>query len=559
MKARTVKKNHAIQSDFLIIGTGIAGLSYAIRVAEHASVNIITKKNNRDSNTNYAQGGIASVISGDDDIKFHIEDTASAGAGLCIPDAISFLARAGARQINQLLEWGVEFDRNVEGDLEVGREGGHSHHRIVHKKDYTGREIERALLKKAKSMPNIRFLENHFAIDLITDEDLKHKKKSRGGLLREEEEVQNCYGAYVLDIESNEVKTFHAKITMLSTGGAARVYQHSTNPNIATGDGIGMAFRAGAKIGNMEFYQFHPTTIYHPEGDSFLISEALRGYGALLKNKVGEAFMEKSHPLKCLAPRDIVARAIDREMKESGDPCVFLDITHKDPEETKNKFPQIYERCMELGIDMTQEWIPVVPAAHYMCGGVKVDLNSRTNLNRLYACGETSFTGVHGANRLASNSLLEAIVFSESASKDSIPRVKEIDLDKDDPEIPRWKKQRKIEEDEKILVEHNRKEIASIMWNYVGIVRTNERLHRARARFKLLKREVNETFSKRKLYPQLLELRNYLTTATLIVRSAIFRKESRGLHYTLDYPESKDEWLANTIIEKGKDPYLEPL
>ncbi len=544
----------SIQSDFLVIGTGIAGLSFAIRVAAYGKVIIITKKNNSDSNTNYAQGGIASVISSDDEVSLHIEDTAKAGAGLCVPEAIHYLAQQGSRQIHQLMNWGAEFDTDNNGTLELGREGGHTKHRIVHKKDYTGREVERALLAKAKSLPNITFFENHFAIDLITNEVIT--KKSRK--FQEKESDRECYGAYVLDIESNQVVVFQAKVTMLSTGGAARVYQHSTNPPIATGDGVAMAFRAGAQIGNMEFFQFHPTTIYHPEGDSFLISEALRGYGAILKNKKGESFMEKYHPLKCLAPRDIVARAIDNEMKQSGDPCVFLDITHKDSEATKHEFPQIYARCLELGIDMTKELIPVVPAAHYMCGGVKVDLKSRTNIRRLYACGETAFTGVHGANRLASNSLLEAVVFSESAALDAGELLHSL-ASHSDPAIPRWKRQKEIGYEERILVEHNRKEVASIMWNYVGIVRSNERLQRAQTRLKILKKEVQESFSKRRLYPNLLELRNYVTTASLIIRSAIFRKESRGLHYTIDYPESSERWLGSTIIERKKEPYLEPL
>jgi L-aspartate oxidase len=548
-------KNNTFQSDFLIIGTGIAGLSFAIRAAEHGKVVIITKKKDIETNTNYAQGGIASVLKSEDSFESHIQDTLSCGGGICSPASVRFLVENGPAQIKQLMEWGAHFTRDKKRELELGREGGHSANRIVHTRDYTGREVERAMLHKAKSSPNIQIFEDHFAIDLITEHQARSKKEFSG---RISSEKITCFGAYALDIQANCVKKFLSKITILSTGGSGRVYLHTTNPDIATGDGIGMAYRAGAIIGNMEFFQFHPTSVYHHAGNSFLISEALRGYGAILKNKAGYAFMKDFHTMESLAPRDIVARAIDTEMKKSAEPCVYLDITQADAEETKEKFPLIYARCLELGINMTHEPIPVVPAAHYMCGGVKVDMNSRTNINRLYACGETAFTGVHGANRLASNSLLEALVFTESGVRDSVQKLDEINKETEDPEIPDWDEQGTIDTEESILVEHNREEIRRLMWNYVGIVRSNDRLARARARLALLEKEVQETYKRTSVYPNLLELRNFLVTAKLIVESAIFRKESRGLHYNFDYPEENDKWRGCSIIEHGKEPYLEP-
>jgi L-aspartate oxidase len=549
--------NDVWQSDFLVIGTGIAGLSFAIRVAQYGTVNIITKKEDSETNTNYAQGGIAAVMNPADDIQAHIQDTAKAGGGICKPQAIHFLAEHGPQQIQNLMEWGAQFTRDRTGQLELGREGGHSNNRIVHMRDFTGKEVERALLAKARSLPQIQFFNNHYSIDLIT----QHQAELDEPLRRHYGEGIAAFGAYVFDTKEKRVKTFKAKITMLSTGGSARVYLHSTNPSIATGDGVGMAYRAGAELGNMEFFQFHPTSLYHPGADSFLISEALRGHGAILKDQWGREFMERYHEMASLAPRDIVARAIDNEMKQSGEPNVLLDITHKDPEETKEKFPLIYARCLELGINMTKTPIPVVPAAHYMCGGVKVDLDSRTSIRHLYACGESSFTGVHGANRLASNSLLEAVVFSESAAQAAAQELNQYEHKLHQGlEIPKWRSQRNHEsQEEEILVEHNRWEIKNLMWNYVGIVRSNLRLQRARHRLEIIEKEVRETYDKRNLYPHLLELRNLIVVARLTVESALFRKESRGLHYNADYPEPQKAWEGSTILQRGKDPYLEPL
>lgn len=545
------------ESDFLVIGTGIAGLSYAIRVAEYGTVNIITKKDDSESNTNHAQGGIAAVMNPVDDISSHIQDTATAGGGICAPKSIEFLAEHGPAQIQQLMDWGAQFTKDPSGKLELGREGGHSNNRIVHMRDFTGKEVERALLETAKSMPQINFYTNHYAVDLIT----QHQAEL-GNFLREYYEGRIAtFGAYVFDIQKRKVKIFKAKITMLSTGGSARVYLHSTNPSIATGDGIGMAYRAGAELGNMEFFQFHPTSLYHPGADSFLISEALRGFSAELKDHRDRAFMTDYHSMGSLAPRDIVARAIDNEMKRSGEHNVFLDVTHKSPEEIKEKFPLIYARCLELGINMTQTPIPVVPAAHYMCGGVKVNLASRTSIDHLYVCGESSFTGVHGANRLASNSLLEAVVFSESAAQASARELQHIQNHiAQSPEIPQWRSQRDSNsQEEEILVEHNRLEIKNLMWNYVGIVRSNLRLQRARTRLEIIEKEVRDTYDKRNLYPRLLELRNLVVVARLTVESALFRKESRGLHYNVDYPQPQMAWQGSTILQRGKDPYLEPL
>lgn len=543
-----------IKCDFLVIGTGIAGLSYAIRASEYGKVVILTKKRDMETSTNYAQGGIASVMNPKDSILSHIEDTLSCGAGICAREAVTLMAEKGPEQIKNLIEWGAQFTRTKNDELELGREGGHNFSRIVHTRDHTGREVERSLLARSKASPNIKIFENHFAIDLITEHQARLRQKDKDMA----DERITCFGIYALDIKARRVKRFVSKITVLSSGGAGRVYLHSTNPAIATGDGIGMAYRAGAIMGNMEFFQFHPTSVYHPAGNSFLISEALRGYGAILKNTEGYPFMKDYHKMGSLAPRDIVARAIDTEMKKSGEPSMFLDITAASPNETRKKFPLIYARCQELGINLTKKPIPVVPAAHYMCGGVKVDLNSRTSIHRLYACGETSFTGVHGANRLASNSLLEALVFSESAVIDSVKLFSEISKD-NDPEIPKWDEQDTIDDEESILVEHNREEIKRLMWNYVGIVRSNERLSRAKARLEILKQEIQDTYKKTSVYPNLLELRNFFITARLVIESAIFRKESRGLHYNLDYPEKSSKWLGNTIMSKNRKPYLEEM
>jgi len=524
-----------IQSDFLIIGSGIGGLSAALKCASVGTVNIITKKSDTESNTNYAQGGIASVIASDDSFELHIQDTLKAGAGLCHNDSVELIVKNGPAAIQELIALGVQFTQQ-KNQLDLGREGGHSKHRIVHSKDLTGREIERALVHAVKSNSNIRLFENHIALEVITEHHLQIKNSA----------VSNCYGAYALDVEHNVVKTFLAKVTILSTGGCGQVYQHTTNPKIATGDGVAMAYRAGARVANLEFMQFHPTSLYHPDAQSFLISEAVRGFGAHLINAAGERFMERYDPAKELAPRDIVARAIDAEMKKRGEPCVYLSLAHINADETIQHFPNIYRRCMEYRIDITKQPVPVVPAAHYMCGGVFTNLNGETDIRRLYACGEVSCTGVHGANRLASNSLLEAVVFAHQVFNSSSTLVKQI------PEhgthVPEWDESGTFSAEEWILIEHNRTEIQQIMWNYVGIVRSDLRLERAERRINLISEEIETFYKKTKVTEPLIELRNIAKLARLIIRCAKMRKESRGLHFTTDYPQKDDQnWLKDSI------------
>jgi L-aspartate oxidase len=527
-----------IETDFLVIGSGIAGLTFALQIAEYGEVVIITKKEDKESNTNYAQGGIASVIDKTDSFVSHIRDTITAGAGLCHEEAVRFMVKNGPKAIKQLLEIGVHFSRNKEGKLELGREGGHSKNRIVHAYDFTGTEIEHALINRIKDHPRIQILQNHIAVDLITEHQTPHPDFSRG---------IHCWGSYVFDIENNIIKTVIAKITMLCTGGCGQVYLHTSNPAIATGDGIAIAYRAGAKIANLEFMQFHPTTVFHPLSDSFLISESVRGFGAILRNRNGSSFMHQYHPMKELAPRDIVARAIDREMKKSGQLCVYLDLTHKNPEDIKKRFPNIYKKCLEFKIDMTKEWIPVVPAAHYMCGGLVVDMDSKTNIERLFACGEVACTGVHGANRLASNSLLEAVVFADTAVKAASKQIKNNSAKI--PEILPWNIEGTFNQDEWVYIVHDRQVIRTIMWDYVGIVRSNFRLKRALKRLEMIEKEVEKCYKKTTVTPELIELRNIATVARLIAKSAISRKESRGLHYNTDFPEKNDDlWLHDTII-----------
>lgn len=524
-------------SDFLVIGTGIAGYSCALKLAELGTVAVITKKNHRESNTNYAQGGIASVIDPDDSFDAHVRDTLNAGAGLCHRDAVELIVRQGPSAIDELIRIGVEFTRH-DDRLDLGKEGGHSTHRIVHAKDLTGREIERALIEAVKRHPNIQVFEDHIAVEVITEHHLLQKLTAYANI--------HCYGAYALDIPNNIVKKFIAKVTILASGGCGQVYKHTTNPKIATGDGIAMAYRAGARVGNLEFMQFHPTSLYHPDGESFLISEAVRGFGAYLINHAGERFMERYSPMKELAPRDIVARAIDAEMKKRGEPCVYLDLRHIEAHKTLEHFPNISRRCAELNIDMTREPIPVVPAAHYMCGGVVTDLHGRTNIHHLYACGEVAMTGVHGANRLASNSLLEAVVFAHRVA-DHI-RTASDDIEHKIPEFPDWDDSGTFDTEEWVLIAHNRAEIQEIMWNYVGIVRSNLRLERAERRIGMIVEETENFYKKTKVTEELLELRNLAKLARLIIRCAKSRHESRGLHYTTDYPENDDHrWLKDTI------------
>lgn len=526
-----------IQTDFLIIGSGIAGLSYALKVAEFGTVAIVTKKETAESNTNYAQGGIATVIGSGDKFEFHIEDTMKAGGFLCHRDVVEMVVKEGPERIKELIEIGVQFTQNGK-ELDLGREGGHSHHRIIHAADLTGKEIERALLARISAHPNIKIYENHISIDLITEHHLF-------GTEKRSHDTIHCWGAYVLDINGNTVKTFLASTTMLATGGAGHVYLHTTNPMIATGDGVAMAYRAGAKIANMEFIQFHPTTLYNSGSPSFLISEAVRGFGAILRNKKGEQFMKKYDERGELAPRDIVARSIDTELKRSGDECVYLDLSHLDPKKTIEHFPNIYQRCLKYGIDITKDRIPVVPGAHYSCGGVVTDMGGATTISGLYAVGEVAMTGLHGANRLASNSLLEAVVYSHNAAN----AVKRRMNNAVPTNIPDWDDSGTNNSEEWVLVSHNRKEIQQLMWDYVGIVRSNHRLVRAQRRISLIQDEVRDFYTRTKVSEGLIELRNVSCVADLIIRSALERKESRGLHFTTDYPEINDnQWLKDTVI-----------
>jgi L-aspartate oxidase len=535
------------KTDVLVIGSGIAGLYSAIKISEFADVILVTKKDKSESNTNYAQGGIASVLDPNDTFENHIKDTLIAGAGLCNPKTVEILVKEGPDKIKELMEIGTGFTLK-NGQLDLAREGGHSFNRIVHAKDLTGREVERALIERATKTHNILIIENALAIDLITEHNVtdlrSHPINSR-----------HCWGAYTLENGSGKVLTIISKATILATGGIGQVYNHTTNPAIATGDGFAMAYRAGAKMGDMEFIQFHPTSFYDPnpknkESHSFLISEAVRGYGGILRNSSGEAFMIRYDPRKELAPRDIVARAIDTEMKKRGDEFVLLDVTHKNREDIIDHFPHIYAKCLSRGIDMTKDCIPVVPAAHYICGGVLVDEFSRSSLTGLYAVGEVSMTGVHGANRLASNSLLEALVFAQRATDDIKIRLNDFPQCK--ALIPDWDDSDTLSADEKILITHGVRELKQLMSDYVGIVRSNLRLEFASRRINILYNEIEEFYKKTKVFDSLIELRNLVTSGYLIVKSALLRKESRGLHYTLDYPtysESDTTPPEDTIIQ----------
>ena len=525
----------SIKTDVLVIGSGIGGLYFAIHMADHAKVTIITKKESSTSNTNWAQGGIAATIDNNDSAELHIADTLDAGAGLCNLDMVTLMVREGPRHIERLMELGVNFTTSDNNHLHLGKEGGHSRSRIVHAQDLTGKEVETALLNRIHSHPNITLLEHHFAIELLTEHHLGIKTNDI-----------SCYGAYVLDSRQRQPKKILAKITMLASGGLGHIYPYTTNPEIATGDGVAMGYRAGAEIANMEFIQFHPTALYHPKAKSFLISEAVRGFGGILRLKNGQEFMHKYDKRLNLAPRDIVARAIDSEIKKSGEECVFLDVTHIDPEKTKEHFPNIYETCLSFGIDMTKEMIPVVPAAHYSCGGVRTDASGRTTLARLYACGETSCTGVHGANRLASNSLLEALVFAWRAYLDI---GKELQNRDNNIDFPDWDDTGTVNPEEWILVSHNKREAQQVMNDYVGIVRSDLRLQRAKRRIDFLKEETESYYKKTKITTQILELRNIIKVASLIIESAIKRRESRGLHYTTDYPGIDDKhFLIDTVL-----------
>ena len=513
--------------DYLVLGSGSAGLTFALSVCDKGTVALVTKKERTDSNTNWAQGGIAGVMGPDDNVQLHVDDTLVAGAGLCNEEAVRVLVTEGPDRIRELMDFGAQFNRADDGQLSLGREGGHSRRRIIHTADLTGHEVERTLVEAVRHHANITVFEHHHAADLIIKDGI-------------------CCGAYVLDDISGKVEAYTAKATLLATGGAGQIYRFTTNPTIATGDGVAMAWRAGAEIANMEFIQFHPTSLFHPDAKSFLISEAVRGEGGILRRKDGTAFMPEYDPRKDLAPRDIVARAIDSEIKKTGDECVYLDVTHIAADEIRSHFPTIYSRCLSYGIDMTTDWIPVVPAAHYSCGGVRTDLNGRTTIDRLYAAGEVACTGVHGANRLASNSLLEALVFSRRAAIDSMERMGD------------WSECRNVkpyagpsvaatfaDRDQITALRHR---VQGVMQKYVGIVRSDARLQKAADALAAIRFEAQPGMSGSGISQDLLELRNMIEVGSLIIRCAQARKESRGLHFNTDYPEQREEARHDTVI-----------
>lgn len=526
------------RTDFLVIGSGIAGLSFALKAAKHGKVCIVTKSNEDESNTKYAQGGVAVVIDKDDSYSKHIEDTLIAGDGLCVKEIVEMVVKEGPDRINEIVNYGTNFDKNNKGEYHLAKEGGHSEHRVLHFKDITGFEIEKVLLEQIHQNPNIELLTHYFAIDIITEHHL-------GKEVNKSTEDINCYGVYALNTYTNEIEKIEAKITVMASGGAGHIYSTTTNPTIATGDGVAMVYRAKGKVRNMEFIQFHPTALYHPgEYPSFLISEAVRGHGGILKNKKGESFMEKYDPRASLAPRDIVARAIDSEMKISGEDYVYLDITHVPKNELMQHFPNIYAKCLSIGIDMSKDMIPVVPAAHYMCGGILVNEYGESNIKNLFACGECASTGLHGANRLASNSLLEALVFAHRSylkSTENINNIKYLD------NIPNWNENGITLSNEDILVTHNIREMQRIMSDYVGIVRSDFRLERAMRRLQLIYNETEDFYKKTKISVKLCELRNLIQVSYIVIKSAMMRKESRGLHYTTDYIE-KDTQYKETIF-----------
>ena len=529
--------------DFLVIGSGVAGLSFALRAARHGTVCVVTKKESAESNTNYAQGGIAAVMDPDDDTEAHVQDTLVAGAGLCHPDVVRMVIEEGPERVRDLIDLGAQFSRDPDGELHLGREGGHSAYRIVHAEDMTGREVERALLAAVRRAGNVTVLEYHYAVNLLTEHQLGQDTSAGHGL--------HCFGAYVLDSQTGRVRTVLAKATLLAAGGAGQVYQHTTNPQVATGDGIAMAYRARAVVANMEFVQFHPTSLYMPGADfggrSFLITEAVRGDGGLLTNLAGERFMPAYDDREELAPRDVVARAIDDQMKKRGEEHVWLDISHRPAEAVLAHFPNIQETLLAYGIDMTRDPIPVVPAAHYTCGGVVVDRQSRTSIAGLFACGEVTCSGLHGANRLASNSLLEALVYAHNAIEPARAHAAGAAWRED---MPDWDESNVEHPKEWVLVSHNREELRRVMQSYVGIVRSELRLRRAARRVGLVYHETEEFYQRTQISAELCELRNLAAVAHLIVSCAQRRHESRGLHWMADYPETDPAQRHDTVYAR---------
>ena len=515
------------QTDFLVIGSGVAGLSFALKAAEKGHVTIVTKGEMNECNTNYAQGGICCVTYPPDTFEKHIQDTLVCGAGKCDEQAVRMVVEGAPEGIRDLKEWGTRFDKTPEGRYSLHREGGHTEHRILHHQDLTGAEIERALVSAVKRHRNIDVLEQHFAVDVLTQHHLGKEVN------RHMDDIE-CYGAYVLDIKKDKVFTILSKVTVVCTGGVGNLYHTTTNPSVATGDGIAMVHRAKGIIENMQYIQFHPTTLYNPtERPAFLITEAMRGYGAILKLPNGKEFMHKYHPMGSLAPRDVVARSVDHEMKITGAEHLYLDVRHKPAEETIRSFPNIYQKCLTMGIDITKDMIPVTPGAHYCCGGVKVDLNGESTIHRLYALGESSCTGLHGANRLASNSLIEAVVYAKAAAAHAIARLDGLTFENN---IPDWNDDGMVATEEMILITQNYKEMQQIMSYYVGIVRSNLRLERALRRMEIIYRETEELYQKSRINVELCELRNLIEVGYLIIKDAQALKESVGLHYTIDYP-----------------------
>lgn len=533
-----------MQTDILVIGSGIAGLTYAIKIAEACpdkKVLVVTKSSSDETNTKYAQGGIAVVNDLDNDsFAKHIEDTIIAGDGLCNEEIVEIVVKEGTLRVNEIIEWGARFDKDAEGDFSLGKEGGHSENRILHHKDVTGAEMERALIETIRRSKNIEFVNHYFIVDIITQHHF-------GFLITKSTPDVQCYGVYALNLQTNQIEIIQSKITMLATGGNGQVYRTTTNPSIASGDGVAMMYRAKGRIENMEFIQFHPTALYEAgqKGQAFLITEAVRGDGGILRNHKGEAFMERYDERKDLAPRDIVARAIDSEMKINGTEHVWLDCKHMDQEKFIHHFPNIYEKCKSLGIDVAQHMIPVAPAAHYSCGGIKTDEWGRTSIKNLYAAGECASTGLHGANRLASNSLLEAMVFAHRSFMDAVEKIKL--MNNEQPSLPEWNARGTSYPKEMILITQSLKELQQVMSDYVGIVRNDIRLQRAMRRLDLLWEETENLYRSTIISPQIMELRNMITVGYLITKGAGFRKESRGLHFNTDYP-NKSELLQNIVL-----------